>query len=244
MAKDAAYLNEHYRFWLHTRRPNCSTYDRGDDVPLNVSCARLSREKESHRGIKLRTALHELQAHAVNQDFLEEIGCLNHLEYLELEYPVTASDLSPLAALAELRILKINSPRNIADFTPILALPKLERLFIENAKHLADLDWLRPLAGRLKVLGIEGSMYTAQRIPSLAPLDRFALEALFLTNTKLDDQSLSALRGMNSLRFLGTALNAPRSEFEALHAAQPQVQCDWFRPEMWATFKDPRPPKG
>lgn len=235
--------NEHYRFWLQTQRPDCGSYERGEDVPLNVGCARLSRDKASHRGLSRRTGLRELEAHAVNQDFLEEIGSLTHLEYLALDYPVTATDLSPLAALAELRILKINSPRNVADFTPLLALPKLERLFVENAKHMANLEWLRPLARQLRVLGVEGSMYTAQCIPTLTPLDGFALEALFLTNTKLGDQSLAPLRTMDSLKFLGTALNAPRVEFEALHAAQPKLKCEWFRPEMWVPFRDPRPPK-
>ncbi len=236
-------LNEHYRSWLQNRRPDCGSYVRGEDVPLNVGCARLSREQTSHCGLSRRTELRELEAHAVNQAFLEEIGSLAGLDYLALDYPVTATDLSPLTALAELRILKINSPRNVADFTPLLAMPKLERLFIENAKHMTDLEWLRPLVGQLRVLGVEGSMYTAQRIPTLTPLEGFALEALFLTSTKLGDQSLAPLRTMNSLKFLGAALNAPRVEFEALHAAQPQLECKWFRAEMWVNFRDPQPPK-
>lgn len=244
MENTATLTSEHFRFWLHTRRPHCGSYERGEDVPFDVSCARLSRIKSSHRGIEDRDGLREFEAHAVNQDFLDRISRLKGLEYLALEYPVTATDLAPLSELVELKILKIDSPRNITDFTPILALPNLERLFIENAKHLSNLDWLRPLASQLKVLGFEGSMWTAQKISSLAPLEGFALEALFLTNTKLEDQSLAPLRTMASLRYLGTALNAPRAEFEALQAAQPQVQCDWFKPEMWETFKDPRPSEG
>ena len=236
-------LNEQYRFWLHKRRPECGSYARAEDVPSDATCARLRREKTSHRGIRDRTTLRELGVHAVNQDFLEEIGELAELEYLELGWPVTATDLAALTRLTELRILKIDSPRNITDFTPLLALPRLERLFIENAKHLADIDWLRPLRGQVKVLGIEGSMYTTQHIASLEPLEGFALEALFLTNTQIRDQDLAPLRSMNSLRFLGTALNAPRTEFDALHAAQPQLECAWFDPKMWIGFKDPKPPK-
>jgi hypothetical protein len=121
-------------------------------------------------------------------------------------------------------------------------LPKLERLFIENAKQISDLDWLQPLKRCLKVLGIEGGMYTPQHIDTLAPLEGFALEALFLTNTRIADQSLAPLRTMDSLKYLGTARNVPRAEFEALHAAQPQLECDWFHPEMWTLAAD-RPPK-
>lgn len=210
---------------------------------MDVSCARLSCRRDSHRGLNLRTELRELEANGVNQGVLEEIGSLTHLNYLALEYPVTATVLSPLAALTDLRILKINSPRHISDFTPLLALPKLERLFITNAKHLTDLEWLRPLAGQLRVLGIEGGMYTAQRIPTLAPLNDFALDALFLTNTKLGDQSLAPLRTMDSLKFLGSARIASRNEFELLHAAQPQLDCDWFRPAMWSNVRGTQAPK-
>jgi hypothetical protein len=235
-------LNEHYRVFLH-RRADCGRYHCGEDIPLDAACAQLWRKKASHRGIGMRMRLRDLAAHGANQEFLEEIASLTRLEYLELEWPVTATDLTPLTTLNELRILKINSPRNITDFSPLLELPKLERLFIENAKHMNNLDWLRPLERRLKVFGIEGSMYTAQRIDSLAPLEGFALEALFLTNTSIGDRSLAPLRTMDSLRYLSTARNAPRAEFEALHTAQPQLECDWFEPEMWALVADRRPPK-
>ena len=236
-------LNEHYRAWLHMRRPDLPHYRSGEDVPMGARHASLGRDKASHRGIGERTALIELVAAAANQDFLEEIGGLTELEYLELGWPVTATDLAPLRALTQLRHLVITSPRAIADFTPILGLPKLERLFIENARHLTSLDWLRPLKDRLVALGIEGSLYTAQAIPTLAPLEGFALEALFLTNTRLADQDLSPIATMPNLRFLGTAMNAPRAQFMALKAARPALECGWFDEAIWAGFKDPKPPK-
>src|SRR5688500_11819141 len=129
-------LNEHYRAWLHLRRPDLPHFCSAEDVPMGARYASLGRDKASHRGIGTPTALTELVAAAANQDFLEEIAGLTGLEYLELGWPVTATDLAPLRALTNLRHLVINSPRGIADFTPIPALPQLERLFIENAKHL------------------------------------------------------------------------------------------------------------
>ena len=237
-------LNEHYRGWLHLRRPDLPHFTRGEDVPLDAAYASLSRDKASHRGIGRRTALRELSAKGVNQEFLEEIAELRDLEYLDLGWPVTANDLSPLRRLGNLRHLVINSPRNIADFTPLLGLPKLERLFIENARHLATLDWLVPLKDRLVALGIEGSMYTPQPIASLSPLAGFALEALFLTNTRLGDQDLGPVATMPNLRYLGTALNAPEAQFMALRDARPGLQCTWFDEQIWQGFRDPKPPKG
>ncbi|WP_226632751.1 hypothetical protein [Novosphingobium profundi] len=233
--------DDYYRVWLHTLRPDCIFYDTGEDIPYGVDCARLRRQKNSHRGIGHRTGLSVLEAQNVNQEFLEEISALGNLNYLELGYAVTAFDLTPLTTLSELRILKINSPRNIVDFTPLLALPKLERLFIENAKHMTDLEWLGPLASQLTVLGIEGSMDTSKLIPSLTPLSGFSLEALFLTSTKLGDQNLLTLQSIRNLKILSTALNAPRKEFEALHRARPDLICSWFDPESWENRRGPRP---
>lgn len=236
-------LNEQYRAWLHMRRPEVAQYASGEDVPMDADAARLRRDKASHRGIGQRTALRELAASSVNQDFLDEIGQLTGLEYLELGYSVTATDLRPLTMLKSLRHLTMDSPRAITDFTPILELPALERLFIENAKHLSSLDWLRPLKGRLRALGIEGSLWTKHRIPTLKPLEGFELEALFLTSTSLDDQDLSPIATMPRIKFLSTAINAPRSQFEALHRAKPELTCDWFDPQAWMGMNDPKPPK-
>ncbi len=236
-------LNSHYRSWLHIRHPDLPHFTSGEEVPMEAAYASLGRDKASHRGIGKRAALRELSAHGVNQAFLDEIAGLAGLEYLDLGWPVTATDLAPLRALTNVRHLVINSPRNIADFTPLLDLPKLERLFIENAKHLANLDWLRPLKERLLALGIEGSMWTTQPIDSLGPLEGFALEALFLTNTRLADQDLSPIATMPNIRFLGTGINAPRARFFALRDAKPGLECAWFDEAPWEGFDDPKPAK-
>ena len=236
-------LNEFYRHWLHTRRSDVPAFTSAADVPMDVQFAHLGRDKASHRGIGLRTGLRELAAGAPNQDYLEEIGSLEDLEYLDLGWPVTASDLAPLRKLTKLHTLRIDSPRAIFDFTPVAALPSLERLFISNAKNLRTLDFLRPLKDQLVALGVEGSMYTAQTIATLAPLDGFALEALFLTNTKLEDQDLSPIATMPNIRFLGTAINAPRAQFFALRDAKPDLECQWFDGAAWGDFRDPKPPR-
>ena len=223
--------------------PDAKAHDKVDSIPTDARGAFFNREKNSHRGISSKVGLRGLVAGATNQDFLEEICQLRDLEYLDLAWPTTAKDFAPLTALTNLRVLRIDSPRNIPDFTPLLELPRLETLVIENAKHLRDLEWLRPLAKRLKVLGFEGSMYTTQQVESLTPIAGFDLEALFLTSTKLHDQDLRPLHGMKNLRLLGTALNAPRAEFEALKKALPNLECSWFNPAAWDGFRDPRKPK-
>ncbi|MEO1488473.1 MAG: hypothetical protein AAFR88_03415 [Pseudomonadota bacterium] len=182
-------------------------------------------------------------AEATDQAFLEEICELDQLEFLNMAYPTTVKELVPLKKLRRLRFLRIDSPRNIDDFSALLEIESLEALIIENAKHLATLDWLAPLASQLKVLGIEGSMSTTQRIESLAPLASFDLEALFLASTRLADQDLTPLHGMKNLKLLQTAINAPRREFEALKEALPDCVCSWFDPANWKDFRGPPKPK-
>lgn len=201
---------------------------RAADIPDDAAMAGLGREKNSYRGIGAKTCLTKLLTSAVNQEFLDEICALEALEYLWLGWPVTAHDFSGLTRLKRLRFLKVDSPRNLADFRPLAELPALDRLFVENAKHMRDLDWLAPLGPRLHALGIEGSMWTMQKLPGLAPLAGFGMEALFLTAVRLGDKDLTALAACPNLKYLSCARFAPKANFEALKALRPDIECTWF----------------
>ncbi|MBX3560625.1 MAG: hypothetical protein KF780_02325 [Sphingomonas sp.] len=201
---------------------------RAADIPEDATMAGLGREKASHRGIGARRGLTRLLTAGVNQDFLDEICALERLEYLWLGWPVTAHDLSGLARLQRLRFLKIDSPRNVTDFGALADCPALASLFVENAKHMPGLDWLAPLGPRLAVLGIEGSMWTMQKVESLAPLAGFAMEALFLTSVQLRNKDLTPLARCPNLAWLSCARFAPKPRFEELKALRPDIECSWF----------------
>ena len=133
----------------------------------------------------------------MDQDFLDEIGTLDRLERLELEWPVTASDLSPLRRLTVLRHLSIDSPRNVTDFRPLLELPNLRRLLVANAKHLSDAEWLSG-AHHLEVIGLEGSIWTRQRIDNLKPFGGLRLlRGLLLASAQLRDKDSHADRRLS-----------------------------------------------
>ncbi len=203
------------------------------DVPLDAERAWVARTKASHRGIGDRQALRHLIAGAPDQAYLDEICTITSLERLELEWPVTAKRLDGLRALHRLRHLSIDSPRHITDFSPLLDLPALRTLLITNAKYMTDISWLTD-AHRLEVIGIEGSMWTTKRIPTLRPLAGLrALRAFFATSTRLADKDLSPLAECPKLEFIGCARFATREEFERLHAMRPDLACSWFRPEAW-----------
>lgn len=192
------------------------------------------REKESFRGISTRKRLRILTASAVTQDFLDEICELENLEWLTLEWPVTAESIEGLTRLKKLHRLKLDSPRNITDFTPLARLFKLTRLEIENAKHLYDLRWMRPLKDRLEFLGIDGSINTTQKIESLDPLDGFMFSRLSLVSASVKDKDLSPLITCRNLTELDCAKAVSTFEgFMALADARPDITCQWFDPDWW-----------
>lgn len=195
------------------------------------------RRKASHRTIGSKTALRHLIASCADQSFLDEIGRLDGLERLELEYEVTAADLAPLGNLRNLRHLRIECPRKIVDFSPLLDLPALRTLLIGQPRHMADLDWLAS-AHHLEVIGIEGGMWSTLTIPSFRPLAGLrSLRALFAVSTRLADKDLSPLAQCPRLEYLNIARVAPREEFERLKASKPALVCDWFRDGMWAAAR-------
>jgi hypothetical protein len=215
-------------------------YNDADAIPTNAAKALIGRQKLNYRGIGERQALRHLIAANVDQPFLEEIGALANLERLELEWPMVAKELSPLLRLEHLAFLSIDSPRNIADFRLLLGLPALRTLIITNPKKMVDLEWLAE-AYHLEVIGIEGGMWSPYTIPTLRPLAGLrSLRAFLGTSTKLSDNSLAPFVDCPSLEYLGIACVAPRTEFDQLSLARPDINCSWFRPEMWTAIQPKR----
>lgn len=202
--------------------------ERPADIAPGATLASLTRDKTSHRGIGAQRQLTTLFAAAVDQAYLDEICELEALDYLWLGWPVTAHDLSGLAKLERLSFLHLDSPRNVTDFAPLTRMPALTHLFVENAKHMDGLDWLAPLSGQLAVLGVEGSLWTMQKLASLAPLAGFGFEALCLTSVRLADKDLTPLAACPDLRHLICARFAPKARFEELKALRPDIACSWF----------------
>lgn len=193
-----------------------------------------ARDKNSFRGISTRKKLRTLVAHAVNQDFLDEICELENLEWLELQWPTTATSIEGLARLQKLKRLRIDSPRNITDFTPITRLPRLVYLDIENAKNLYNLRWMLPLKNRLEVLRLDGSINTTQKIESLDPLDGFTFRKLSMISASVADKDISPLVTCRNLTEFDCAKAVSTFEgFMALADARPDMKCQWFDPDWW-----------
>ena len=197
------------------------------EVPHDAQALRFRREGKSHRGLHAHKGLTQLWARAVNQEFLEEIAQLRGLRLLHLA-DVTATDLAPLAALPALEQLTINDATKVPDLAWVEPMQALRSLGLEHFKRVSDLSPLSSLTG-LTGLAVEGSMWTAMRVATLQPLAALSnLEALFLTNLRVEDKSLRPLHGLARLRTLHCARFFPPAEFAALAAARPGLECSWF----------------
>ena len=72
-------------------------------------------------------------------------------------------------------------------------------------------------------------MWKPMQVPSLSPLARLeSLSHLFMTNLRVDDGSLQALKSLTHLRVLQCAKFFSAEEFSGLAAALPALRCDWF----------------
>jgi hypothetical protein len=184
------------------------------------------REKNSHKNLSEFRNITHLLAKQVNQSFLEEISELVNLEFLILE-SVSAENIESLKKLKKLRYLRLDGVKKASEFSSLLEIPALKKLFIESANKLQSLDFLHD-ANNLSVIGVEGGMYSNQKINSLEPLSNLnELEALFLSSVQLKDKSLDYLSSNEKLKYLSSARFAPKSNFDSLRKLMPNLICKW-----------------
>lgn len=195
-----------------------------------ATALRLRRIGKYRPGLSHCAQVTQLWAYGVDAPFLEDIVRLPALRVLHLD-DVSASDLSPLAALAGLERLTIVGATRVPDLAWTAGLGSLRVLGLENFKRVGDLSPLAELTA-LTALAVEGSVWTAMRVATLAPLASLqGLESLFLTNLRVADASLRALCGLAHLRVLQCVRFFPPAEFASLAAARPGLACRWFAPQ-------------
>lgn len=206
-------------------------------IPREKTCLRFRREKNSHRGLREFERLKELVIFCPNQEAIAEIGHLRSLEFLYID-ETRAKDLSPLASCRSLRHLTIKGATQADDIEWIRDLPPLDSLLIENFKKITDISPIASLTGA-RAIGIEGSMWTKQKIDSFSPLSVMeGVEALFITNCMPAKDGLGPLHVLRNLRYLDAPGFYSEDEFLALERALPQLECSWFeRIREYGTIK-------
>ena len=95
-------------------------------------------------------------------------------------------------------------------------LTSLITLELQQLNKISDFSILSKLTN-LEGLGIDGGIWTAQRIDTLKPLAILRkLKYLTLINTQAKDKSFDSLLGLTELVYFQSSWNYPEAEFEKL----------------------------
>ncbi|MDG1807500.1 MAG: hypothetical protein P8J91_10305 [Pirellulaceae bacterium] len=157
----------------------------------------------------------------VSQRLFDAIGVMPNLVGLHIEHSSIKTIVSN--SFSNLRFLHLGSSPGLLDLEGLAQCTSLEWLETENLKRITDFSLLSRLTS-LVGLGINGGMWTTQRIDSLAPLEALQqLRFLSITNARVTDQSLRSLHNLEHLQTLQRALWWPDSEIRDLLEANPRL---------------------
>jgi len=159
----------------------------------------------------------------VNQALFDAATKINGLEALSTEWGSIKS-IASIENCSSLIALNIGSNPSLTGLKKLAVLPKLRVLHIENVKEAHDLSFASKLT-QLKELGINGSMWTDQKVDNLWPLKHLQqLEVLWLIGAKVVDDGLLPLHELKKLKKLQCSFDFRASEFEALRNAVPTLK--------------------
>ncbi|QNR25168.1 leucine-rich repeat domain-containing protein [Croceimicrobium hydrocarbonivorans] len=151
----------------------------------------------------------------VNQKIFDAVCQMPNLEGLHIKW----SGIKKLDSLVNLKKLKhfyLGSSSQVQSIEVFTELSNLESLETENLKLISDFSAIAKLQ-QLQGLGINGSMWTAQKIDSLEPIRNLKeLKYLSLRNSQIKDKSFDPILGLQQLVRFDSSWNYPESEFDKL----------------------------
>ncbi len=218
--------------WLQLPKSIKEVKEYQGESTLTVSCTQLSttatRQKriiaEWCEALPSLSRVKMLCFHSrVNQRLFDAASLMPSLEALYVKWGGIKS-IATILGSPMLRILYLGSNPGIQDVQQLQNLSQLHVLQLENVPGASNLAFLRQLK-ELEMLGIDGSMWTTQKVESLEPLkDLHKLKYLSLTNARVRHGGLAPLLDVKSLIHLKTALWYPAEEFASLRAGLPLLK--------------------
>lgn len=166
-----------------------------------------------------------------NQKIFDAVCRMPNLEGLWVKWGAGVTDISPLIQLKKLKHLhlggftKVDSIELLGNFT------QLKTLELEQFNKITDFTVVGKLT-QLQGLGLDGSIWTHQKIDTLKPLQHLKkLRYLTLTATQIQDKSFDPILELPVLTMFSCSWNYPVTEFEKLKR-MPQlkygnVQTSW-----------------
>jgi len=198
-------------------------------IPVNASSVRLVSKSTHFKNIADYKSLKLLWCFDIDEHKLRFISSCTSLEYLYIDHLKTGN-LNSLENLPNLKTLGIERCSKIHSLEFLREFTSLTGLAIVHFKNVDDLTPLSELKS-LRMLAVEGSMWTRMRVQSFSPLGCLEnLEFLSLGNTKALDESLKPLENLRNLRDLHLANFYPMQEFARLSQKLTNTKCNWLQP--------------
>jgi len=161
----------------------------------------------------------------VNQKLFDAICEMPNLKGLWIKHSSIKS--INFEKLSNLVYFNLGSSTQLTSLKGIEHLDKLKWLEFENIKSISDISELSQLV-TLKALSLNGSMWTTQKLNTLAPVANLnELERLSLVNTRVLDKDLEPLHGLSNLKGVDLAQWWPDDQISALQAANPRLLKNW-----------------
>jgi len=151
----------------------------------------------------------------VNQEMFEAACNMENLEGLYIKWSGIKT-IDSLKKLKNLKHLHIGSSGQVENIRVFRDINWLTTLCLEQLNKVTDFN---DIAGttNLEGLGIDGSIWTAQKIDTLKPIGQLeGLKYLTLTNTRTKDKSFDPLLNLKELIRFNSSWNYPVTEFEKL----------------------------
>lgn len=202
----------------------------GEERLSIVGAPRVSPRKQERLTGEWVKALPSLDAvrilwvsHRVSQIMFDAICGMQGLEALWIKAGGMRS-IRGITRLGRLESLHIGSSPSLESIAPLAGLRGLKWLELENIRRIRDISTVGECTGLLG-LGIEGGMWSAQRVESLAPVARLEkLRYLRITNLRSADRTLKPLFGLGNLeRFFAARWWNP-AEIDELQRRNPGLQ--------------------
>lgn len=153
----------------------------------------------------------------VSQKIFDAVCELPSLEGIWIKWS-GIKNLNNIVKLKKLKHFKLGSSSQVESIEVLGELKQLESLELEQLNKISDFGVISKLRD-LQGLGMDGSMWTAQKIDSLDPLRSLKnLKYLTMTNSSVKGKSFDPLLDLKELRRFNCSWNYPETEFEKLKA--------------------------
>jgi len=151
----------------------------------------------------------------VNQKMFDAACQVPNLEGLFIKWS-GIKNIDSLRIPKGLRHLRLGGSSQVESIDVLGELDSLVTLDLQQLNKISDFSILSKLTN-LEGLGLDGGMWTAQKIDTLKPLANLRnLKYLTLINTRLKDKSFDPLLNLTELVCFESSWNYPEAEFEKL----------------------------